>query len=168
MKIFIFPAILLAVVVLLIPVQTAFAEGYNLKIQLPTEQGPVTTITGPADYIRNFYNFGLLAVGLLAMLMIVIGAIQYSTSGGDTSKISDAKDRIYKAILGIALLLGAYILLRTINPELVLLKNPALTTIHVQALLDRVNQLEQEKLAILPELSTNHQNFEATKQNANR
>ncbi|OGY67187.1 MAG: hypothetical protein A3I24_03680 [Candidatus Harrisonbacteria bacterium RIFCSPLOWO2_02_FULL_41_13b] len=158
MKIFIFPMILLTVLALLITAQTVFAEGYNLKIQLPTEQGPVTTITGPADYIRNFYNFGLLAVGLLAMLMIVIGAIQYSTSGGDTSKISDAKDRIYKAILGIALLLGAYVLLRTINPELVLLKDPKLTSVTIPLEAERAQALFNESKARLKD-------FEAAKRN---
>ena len=128
-KIYFFYTLLIAIT--LLATASVFAvDGYQLKVVIPgTEEvgGELIKqkqIAGPAEYILAIYRFGMLAALLLAMLMIVIGALQYSTSGGDSSKISDAKDRIYKAILGVTLLFGAYILLRTINPELVLLKNP--------------------------------------------
>jgi uncharacterized membrane protein len=39
-----------------------------------------------------------------AVLMIVIGGFQWMTSAGDPSKISDAKDRIFAAILGLVII----------------------------------------------------------------
>lgn len=131
MKLKIFTTVLFLLIIgYLMPGQIALAtEGYKLSIPLPTEkvgEAPTTVVRGPAEYIIAIYRFGWGTALLLAMLMIVIGAIQYSISGGDTSKIADAKDRIFKAIWGVVLLLGAFLLLYTINPSLVSLRNPQL------------------------------------------
>lgn len=58
---------------------------------------------------------GLCAV--LAVVMIVVGGIEYMTSELISSKES-GKDRITHAILGLFIALGAYALLFTINPDL--------------------------------------------------
>lgn len=107
------------------------AENYKLTLPLPTEKAGemTTTIAGPAEFIIAVYRFAWAIALLLAMLMIVIGAIKYSTSGGDVGRIGDAKSQILSAIWGVALLLGAYLLLYTINPSLVSLKNPKLELI---------------------------------------
>jgi hypothetical protein len=63
--------------------------------------------------IRIF--IGLCAV--LAVIMIVIGGIEYMTSELISSKEA-GKDRIREALLGLLLALGAYTLLNTINPDL--------------------------------------------------
>jgi len=162
-KIYFFYTLLIAIT-LLATASVFAADGYQLKVVIPgTEEvgGELIKqeqIAGPAEYILAIYRFGMLAALLLAMLMIVIGALQYSTSGGDSSKISDAKDRIYKAILGVTLLFGAYILLRTINPELVLLKNPELTSVNITLEAERSQALYNESEARLKD-------FEAAKRN---
>ena len=101
---------------------TAEAEGYPISVKFPGVEE--TTFTGPANYIVALYRFGLIAVGLTAMAMIVFGAIQRIASAGNPSKIQDANDRITSAIWGMVLLLGAYLILYTINPRLVSLRNP--------------------------------------------
>lgn len=80
-------------------------------------------ITGPGSYIRAVYQFGLGFGALLAMTMIVIGAVQYTLSEAVTSK-EDAKDRIMKAIWGLILLLAATVILFTVNPDLPNLTEP--------------------------------------------
>jgi TRAP-type C4-dicarboxylate transport system permease small subunit len=45
-----------------------------------------------------------------AVLMIVIGGFQWMTSAGDPGKISNAKDRIYSAILGLVIIALAQII----------------------------------------------------------
>lgn len=71
------------------------------------------------DVIKYVYLFSLAAVGFIALLAIMIGAIQYVTSAGNPSRAGEAKDRIFQALLGIVILLAAVLLLRTINPDLI-------------------------------------------------
>ena len=59
---------------------------------------------------------GLCAV--LAVVMIVIGGLEYMTSELAHTKES-GKDRITHAVLGLLIALGAYALLFTINPDLI-------------------------------------------------
>lgn len=59
--------------------------------------------------------FGICAA--LAMLMIIIGGIQYMTSELMSSKES-AKESITHAIFGFLLALSAYLILNTLNPDL--------------------------------------------------
>ena len=62
--------------------------------------------------------------GLLVFIMIVCGGIQYTISARNTGLISDARDRIFQAILGMLLLFLSYIILNTINPDLISLREP--------------------------------------------
>jgi hypothetical protein len=69
--------------------------------------------------IKYIYFFALGAVGFVALLAIIIGAIMYVLSAGNPTKMADAKDRILSAVLGVLLLLATVLILRTINPDLV-------------------------------------------------
>lgn len=77
-------------------------------------------ITAPTN-IGDYFNILLeIAIGLcavLAVIMIVIGGIQYM---GDESIFgkTEAKGQITKAILGLLIALGAFALLNTIDPAL--------------------------------------------------
>ena len=71
------------------------------------------------DYLMQIYKFGLGAIGVSAMFMIMIGGYMYLTSAGNASQTDKAKGVIYDAIAGLILALTSYILLYTINPDLV-------------------------------------------------
>jgi len=76
--------------------------------------------TAPEDIGEYFNKIFTIAIGLcaaLAVIMIVIGGIQYM---GDESVFgkTEGKKQITMAILGLIIALGAYALLRTINPDL--------------------------------------------------
>lgn len=82
---------------------------------------PIGAFKVAPDNIGDYFNtIFLIAIGLcgaLAVIMIVIGGIQYM---GDESIFgkTEAKSRIKSAILGLLIALGSYALLRTINPAL--------------------------------------------------
>jgi len=78
-----------------------------------------------AQYLVNIYRFGLGIAGILAVGMIVTGAIYMTVSSSSVDKKSEGRDMITNALIGVALLFGSYILLNTINPELITLKDPA-------------------------------------------
>lgn len=70
------------------------------------------------SYLATIYKLGIGAAGVLAVLMLVWGGFQYTTSEAIQGK-SDAKGIIQNVLWGGAIVLGSYLLLFTINPRLV-------------------------------------------------
>jgi|GEM_PF-3339684 len=81
----------------------------------------IDTQTGKNKALGTYLNIIIkLFIGfcaVLAVIMIVIGGVEYMTSELISGKEA-GKDRIREALLGLLLALGAYTLLNTINPDL--------------------------------------------------
>ena len=75
-------------------------------------------------YITRIYQFAIGISGIVAVGMIVAGAIMISASAGNTSLQGEGRDMITSAIWGLVLLFGAYLILNAVNPGLVLLREP--------------------------------------------
>lgn len=91
-----------------------------------TPLAPLPGIDKPIDFTKecplgNYLNIVInLTIGLIAviaMVMIVMGGIEYITSELISSKAS-AKERITGAIVGLLIALGSYLILNTLNPNL--------------------------------------------------
>ena len=108
----------IAVVVMILAVIPVSAQDSTYQLQTPFSGQP-ETVSGPADYLRRFYVYGLSVVGLLAMARIVYAAIKLIASAGNPAAVSEARGIITQSLWGIALLAGAYLILYTINPNLV-------------------------------------------------
>ena len=78
----------------------------------------------PAGLVARFYQIALGLAGAAALGVLIFGAILWTVSGAVTGK-QDALEWIKGALWGLVLLLGAYLILWTINPDLVNLKDPA-------------------------------------------
>lgn len=108
---------------------------FSYQLMIPLPQPPpnqaLTQITGIADYIRGLYLFSFTIVGMLALLVIVGAGLTWIFSGGSRSKAGQARGMISNAVLGLAILLGSYIILTTINPELVVLREPRITNVTI-------------------------------------
>lgn len=74
------------------------------------------------SYIIAIYRFGLWTIGIAALLMIMIGGFMYITSAGNNAAMGKAKGVITDAMIGLILALTSYIILYTINPELLQIK----------------------------------------------
>lgn len=68
-----------------------------------------------------FYYFIVGIAGLAAFTMLVWGGVQWLTSAGNPSKITEARERITSALLGLLIILGSWLILQVINPELTIL-----------------------------------------------
>ena len=84
-----------------------------------------------ADYIAGAFRYGVSIGGVLAVVMMMIGGFRYVTAGGDTSRVMKAKECIGDAVLGLSILLGSFLILNTINPDLVFL--PAIRVVYIKA-----------------------------------
>jgi len=72
----------------------------------------------PISLIEIFIWWAFRLAGILAFAMIVYAGFQYLTSGGNTAQQKDAQERITGAIIGLLLLFAFYIILYTINPDI--------------------------------------------------
>ncbi|HVM77311.1 MAG TPA: pilin [Candidatus Paceibacterota bacterium] len=86
---------------------------------------PTSNGCSPGAVINYFYQFILLVGGIAAFGAIVYGAIKYMASAGNPSGAHEAKEWIYSALLGVALLAGAYLILTVVNPALTQLNLPS-------------------------------------------
>jgi hypothetical protein len=58
--------------------------------------------------IKTVIDTMLFLLGSIAVIMIVIGGIRYTTSNGESSQIKSAKDTIMYAIVGLAIAILSY------------------------------------------------------------
>ena len=98
----------------------------RLQINIPgvqfspaLEEDGRLTLPFIGEYIAGLYKYLIGIVGIVAGIMLTIGGVQYLTSGGSTERVGAAKDRIKNALIGLVIAFGSYVILFTINPELV-------------------------------------------------
>jgi hypothetical protein len=96
---------------------------YTLLQPLPQEGTYLKENVTLEQYLNWVYGFTLTLAGFLAVMMIVIGGVEYIISGANESMRASAHKRIWGAISGLVLVLAAYIILYTINPSLVDFEN---------------------------------------------
>ncbi|MCK5044238.1 hypothetical protein KAR26_00725 [Candidatus Parcubacteria bacterium] len=108
----------------LAPSSFCFSET-DLEVDYPIIGGvpvPVSTKTLLPDYIEYIFSFALMIAGLVAFSALILGGYKHMTSGGNPAKMSDARDQITSAVIGLAILLSSFLILNTINPELTILR----------------------------------------------
>ncbi len=110
----------------LLPVVHAQAK---IAAQFPGQASSAAGGEAPGAFINAFYVWALSISGVLAFGIIVYGGVKYMVSWGNPSGESDAKEWIKSALLGILLLASAYFILSIINPNLVSLGLPGLTSV---------------------------------------
>lgn len=115
------PAFLLAIILAVAPT-FVLGEGADLN-----GLGTPAPAANPGAIVGQVYQFALLIGGLMAFGAIVYGGIKYTVSAGNPSGKSDGREWIYGALWGLLLLLGSYLILHTINPNLTNLNLPTLT-----------------------------------------
>lgn len=103
----------------LIAIPVVFAQGSSSYVPLSPLPGVDEIDTGDlTGFFNQLFIISIGAAALLAVLMIAIGGLQYMGKDAWSTK-QDAKDRILGAVLGLLILLFAWLLLSTINPKLV-------------------------------------------------
>jgi hypothetical protein len=76
------------------------AKGTDQQTDLFGEEGVFKTIT----------NVLLFIIGAISVIMLIIGGIRYVVSGGDSTAVTNAKNTILYAIVGIVVAILAYAL----------------------------------------------------------
>ena len=71
-------------------------------------EGVSETASDPQTLVKQFVNIFLFAVGALSVIMLIWGGIRYTTSAGDSNKVTAAKNTVLYAIVGLVVAILAY------------------------------------------------------------
>lgn len=95
--------------------------GYTLLESLPGTgaTGPLSSSVTLSAYLQWLFAFAISIAGVAAVMVIAISGISYMISYGNPGKMESAKERITQALLGLLLAVSAWLILYTINPDLV-------------------------------------------------
>ena len=113
-------------IVLVHAADPAANTSYHLLAPLPCPSGDTSCSGNLTDYsttgdLSGYLNMAIaIFIGIcavLAVIMIIIGGLEYMTSELISNK-EHGKERITNAIFGLLLALGAWTILNTINPNL--------------------------------------------------
>ncbi|MEK7068321.1 MAG: hypothetical protein AAB964_00720, partial [Patescibacteria group bacterium] len=116
-----FAAIILFSSVAPVLAQQPFCNGkectYTPLEQLPGQQSTgITSVKDFGNYVSSAFRIFIILGGMFAVATFVFGGVAYMTS--ETLGGKDwARQRMQRAVYGILLLLGSYLLLTTINPD---------------------------------------------------
>ncbi|MDD5606611.1 MAG: hypothetical protein PHN37_01990 [Candidatus Pacebacteria bacterium] len=75
------------------------------------------------QYIKYVYQISFWVGAFLAVIMIIIGGIEWSGAAANPQLKAAAKNKITRSIIGLLALFSIYIILNTVNPDLVRLKD---------------------------------------------
>jgi hypothetical protein len=75
-------------------------KGWMGRISIYNE----TASGNPEAKIANIINYVVGALGLVAVLFLIIGGVQYMTAGGDDGKVESATKTIKNALIGLAVI----------------------------------------------------------------
>ena len=103
-------------------------DDYKFETGIPGIVGPGQSLQALSlnDFIVKLIKILFPLAGILAFAMIVFAGFKYATSGGNTNQQKDAQDRITNALIGLVLLFAFWIIIYTINPDILKTKIPTL------------------------------------------
>lgn len=90
----------------------------GLQFSRPSTDGGTVAISFLAQYVAAIYRYAVQISVFVAIIMVIYGGFRYLIGSG-AGDIKRGREIIQDAIIGMLLVLGAYIILFTINPQLV-------------------------------------------------
>jgi len=100
------------------------SASYTVQMALPGAPSTFSGESGLGQYVQYLFQFGFYLIAFLAVAMITYGGILYMVP----NKIAEAKERIWGAVIGIVFLICSYLILQTIDPNLLKLSPKYLTS----------------------------------------
>lgn len=95
------------------------SNAYALETQYPEIMGKsITEETTPAGYVVYFFYLAIALGSVLVFIVLVLAGVDFMTAGGEPAKISEAKKKVTSAIIGLVVLLSSFLILNSINPDL--------------------------------------------------
>jgi len=103
----------------MIPSNVLAQSDYTFVEPLPGFSNTISQSGIFSNYLSRVFTISIGLAAILATLMIVVGGIQRVTAYDNPGKKGEANERITNAVLGLLLVLSAWLILYTINPDLI-------------------------------------------------
>ncbi len=87
--------------------------------------GCPTDLFGDTGIFKQITNTILYIIGIIAVIVLIIGGIKYVVSGGDSKKVTDAKNTVLYAIIGLVIAFLAFAIVNFVISALPSSTNPA-------------------------------------------
>lgn len=72
-----------------------------------TDEMP-SELLGPSGVFTGITNTILYFIGIISVIMLIFGGLKYALSAGDSKKVTDAKNTILYALIGLIISVLAY------------------------------------------------------------
>lgn len=82
-------------------------------------EGMPTELVGEGGIFRHITSVALGIIGAVSVIMLIWGGLRYIISGGDSKKITDAKNTILYAIIGLIIALLSYAIIQFVLDSIV-------------------------------------------------
>ena len=97
---------------------------FTPQVPIGDYYGDETEISGTSigEYIQAVYKYAIGIVGIVAAAVIMWSGFMWITAGGNPQKITEAKSWLTGALSGLMLAMTSFLILQTVNPELIKIK----------------------------------------------
>ncbi len=112
-----FKLFLLSLILFISPL---LVKGWEMQTDWPDSPGGVelTSESGVAELVAYFYEWGIVIGVIIFFGILIFSGLEYITSAGNPDKLKGARKRMVSGFAGVLLLLGSYLILNAINPDL--------------------------------------------------
>lgn len=93
-----------------VDVNAAFDQGLQDGADSSKGKDQQADLFGDEGIFKTITNVLLFIIGAISVIMLIIGGIRYTTSNGDSTAVTNAKNTILYAVVGIIVALLAYAL----------------------------------------------------------
>jgi len=105
---FCLPVLLIGVMAAMVAVPEVSALTLQEGAEAARCDGCPANLFGDTGVFKQVTNTILYIVGIIAVIMLIIGGIRYVISGGDSKKVTDAKNTVLYAIIGLVIAFLAF------------------------------------------------------------
>ena len=100
--------VLACVVIAILMARSVSALTLQEGAEMARCDGCPANLFGDTGIFRQITNVILYIVGIVAVIMLIVGGIRYVVSGGDAKKVTDAKNTVLYAIIGLVIAFLAF------------------------------------------------------------
>lgn len=93
-------------------IKSVFAQDVTKNINIPKPQE--VQVTDLSKLISSGVSIAIIIAAVLTFAFLVWGGIQWITSGGDKAKYEEARNRITAALVGLAIVVLAWLVIKLV------------------------------------------------------
>lgn len=97
---------------------STYAASWQDGMDAAHSEGTPSNLAGNDGVVKKIINGVLYVVGVLAVVMVIIGGVKYTTSGGDQAAVTSAKNTILYGIVGLVIAILAYAIVNFVIGQL--------------------------------------------------